>query len=56
MRGTKVQNEGWELTPLEPSDKDVPEYLQIRGYKLARHGEKVLKFTEPGDYVVEGDL
>ena len=55
VRNARVRNDGWELTPLKEGE-DVPEYLSIRGFKLSKHGEKILRFSEAGDHVVEGEL
>ncbi len=49
-----VDNKGWELVPLASRPGVVvSEQLQIRGYDLEKHEQKVLRFTEPGSYVVD---
>ena len=48
-----VDNRGWEFLPLTAKpDVAWSEQLQIRGYELEKHEQKVFKFTEPGSYVI----
>ncbi len=54
IRRLAVDNAGWELVPLAPGgDSGVPEELVIRGYTLVKHAQRVIKFTEPGTYVID---
>ena len=49
--GLKVENKGWELTPLDPS-KEYPEEIKIRGYTMTKHETKEIIIKEPGHFVV----
>ncbi len=58
VRNLRVENAGFELLPLseaELANDDTPEYLRIRGYRIENRGALVHEFTEPGNYVVDGE-
>ena len=46
-------NEGFEQVLLNDGDRDVPEYLKIRGYRFENRGAASFEFDQPGEYVVE---
>eukprot|EP01043_Picozoa_sp_COSAG02_P016245 COSAG02_NODE_711_length_18126_cov_43.786986_4_plen_381_part_00 len=52
IKGLKVSNRGWEFAALCADDEDVPEELAIRGYKLLKHEQRTLEFTDPGSYEI----
>lgn len=52
IKGLKVNNRGWEFAALCADDKDVPEELAIRGYRLLKHEQRTLEFTDPGSYEI----
>uniref|UniRef100_A0A7S1NMY0 Uncharacterized protein n=1 Tax=Eutreptiella gymnastica TaxID=73025 RepID=A0A7S1NMY0_9EUGL len=47
-----VRNAGWKFAALD-SSRSSPEYLSIRGYQVRRPGQRILYYTQPGDYVVD---
>ena len=53
IKGLKVKNAGWEFVALGAEDDDTaPEELKIRGFKVLKHEERALEFTDPGTYEI----
>ena len=52
IKNLTVENRGWEFVRLEEEEDEVSEDIAIRGYRLVKHEERVLNFTEPGHYEV----
>lgn len=53
IRECKVDNKGWEWTPLEQAPSQKEEEL-IRGFKVVRHETAEFAFNEPGEFIVNG--
>jgi hypothetical protein len=52
IKKLSVQNVGWELVPLAPGDV-VRDAIKIRGFRTVKHEERVMEFSEPGDFVID---
>ncbi len=56
VKGLKVANEGWPLTPLGQQGGGevvvVPDSIKIRGFTCTKKEARVLEFNEPGTYEV----
>mmetsp|Transcript_42448 Transcript_42448/g.133715 ORF Transcript_42448/g.133715 Transcript_42448/m.133715 type:complete len:610 (+) Transcript_42448:195-2024(+) len=53
LTGLTVKNKGWALEQLKSGGSRVPpEELRVRGYQLRKYEQRVLEFTEAGDYEV----
>jgi len=51
LQGLVVKNKGWALEPLKGGGSRAPEELRVRGYQLVKYEQRLLEFTEPGDYL-----
>lgn len=55
VKGLTVDNAGFarvNLTEEEQNSDSTPEYLRLRGYRIANRGATIHEFSKPGDYVV----
>ena len=54
IRGLRVANRGWALTPFATPAEEAaaPDALKIRGFRCVKLETRELRFDTPGDYVV----
>lgn len=53
IKHAKAHNAGWKLAPLSDADAAAAAPgTRIRGFTVAREGERVIEFAAPGEYVV----
>lgn len=50
LKGLKVRNRGWSIEQLKAGGSRAPEELRVRGYQLVKYEQRVIEFSEPGDF------
>jgi len=53
IKNLVVKNDGLVFKEIDPNDEDVPEKYRIRGYKPEKRDVLELKFSVPGQYIVD---
>jgi len=51
LKDLTVKNRGWAIELLKGGGARAPEELRVRGYQLVKYEQRVIEFTEPGDFV-----
>ncbi|CAM6129903.1 unnamed protein product [Calypogeia fissa] len=49
----RVANDGWDLVPVDYTDKAFREEIRIRGFELDRLGQQVIFFDQPGECCIQ---
>lgn len=49
ISSVRVSNDGWDIVPVDYTDKMFREEIRIRGFELDRLGQQAIFFDEPGD-------
>lgn len=52
LKDLVVKNRGWAIEPLKEGGRRAPEELRVRGYQLVKYEQRVLEFSQSGNYYV----